>query len=156
MRSAIVPVLLLLSLQPMALGPKALAEDTHAPAIDPGLTEADQLWRAGKFAEAETSYRALLKSDPKLVAAQVGLVRAMLRQENVDEALEGVNAALAVQSNSAALLAAKGDVQFRLAQIPEAETSYLDAKKLDPKEVHAYLGLNQVYRSESLYRKRIA
>src|ERR1039458_5557110 len=31
--------------------------------------------------------------------------------------------------------------------------SYLTAKKLDPKEAHAYLGLARLYRSYSLYRK---
>jgi tetratricopeptide (TPR) repeat protein len=121
--------------------------------INPELATADQLYRAGKFAEAEASYQALLKTDSKLVAGQVGLARAMLRQQKVDEALETVNTALAAQPNSAALLAAKGDIQFRLAEMPEAETSYLAAKKLDPKDVHAYLGLMRLYSSYSLYRK---
>jgi predicted aspartyl protease len=64
-----------------------------------------------------------------------------------------VNAALAAQPNSAALLAAKGDVQFRRAEMPDAEASYLAAKELDPKEVHAYLGLVRLYRCYSMYRK---
>ena len=109
LRSALVAVLLLISLQLM------FGDDTKAPAINPELAAADQLYRAGKFAEAEASYQALLKTDSKLVTAQVGLVRAMLRQQKVDEALDAVNTALAVQPNAAALLAAKGDVQFRLA-----------------------------------------
>jgi predicted Zn-dependent protease len=37
----------------------------------------------------------------------------VLRQQKIDEALDAVNTALAPQPNSAALLAAKGDVQFR-------------------------------------------
>src|ERR1035437_2597980 len=146
LRSALVAVLLLISLQLM------FGDDTKAPAINPELAAADQLYRAGKFAEAEASYQALLKTDSKLVPAQVGLVRAMLRQQKVDEALDAVNTALAAQPNSAALLAAKGDVQFRLAEMPDAERSYLAAKKLDPKEVHAYLGLVRLYRSYSMYR----
>src|ERR1035441_1131248 len=77
----------------------------------------------------------------------------MLRQQKIDEALDAVSAALAAQSNSAALLAAKGDVQFRRAEMSDAELSYLAAKKLDRKEVHAYLGLARLYRSYSLYRK---
>jgi len=117
------------------------------------LVAADQLYRTGKFAEAETSYQALLKADPKLAPAQVGLARAMLRQQKIDESLEAVNAALAAQPDSAALLAAKGDVQFRRGEMSDAELSYLAAKKLDPKEVRAYLGLTRLYRSYSLYRK---
>jgi hypothetical protein len=133
LRSAVVAGLLLPSLQTIG------SDDAPKPAINPELAAADQLYRAGKFAEAETSYQALLKSDSKLVSAnlvpaQVGLVRAMLRQQKIDDALEAVNVALTAQPNAAAL-------------------SYLAAKKIDPKEVHAYLGLARLYGSYSLYRK---
>jgi len=147
-RSTFVATLLLLSLRLTVVG-----DDTKAPSADPKLAAADQLFRAGRFAEAETSYQALLKTDPRLVPAQVGLVRAMLRQQKIDESLDAVNNALAAQPNSAALLAVKGDVQFRLGEMPEAEASYLAAKKVDPKEVHAYLGLAKLYSSYSLYGK---
>jgi len=146
LRSAVVAALLLISLQLM------FGDDTKAPVFSPALASADQLYRAGKFAEAEASYRALLNTDSKLVPAQVGLVRAMLRQQKIDEALDAVNTALTAQSNSAALLAAKGDVQFRRAEMSDAERSYLAAKTLDQKEVHAYLGLARLYRSYSMYR----
>jgi tetratricopeptide (TPR) repeat protein len=146
-RSSLVTALLLIPLQ------LVFSDDTKAPDINPELAAADQLYRAGKFAEAEASYLTLLKADAKLVPAHVGLVRAMLRQQKIDEALDAVNTALAAQPSTAALLAAKGDVQFRLAQMSDAELSYLTAKKLDPKEVRAYLGLARLYRSYSLYRK---
>jgi len=151
--SAMVATLLFLLL-PLSL----LGDDAKPPATSPELAAADQLYRAGKFVEAEASYQALLKSDSKLVpeqlvAAQVGLVRAMLRQQKIDEALDAVNTALAVQPNAAALLAVKGDVQFRNGEMPDAELSYLAAKKLDAKEVHAYLGLARLYGAYSLYRK---
>jgi len=148
LRSAHVPVLLLLTLLTIASG-----DDTKPQPINPELVAADQLYRAGKFGEAETSYQALLKTDSKLLPAQVGLVRAMLRQQKIDEALDAVNTALAPQPNAAALLAVKGDVQFRRGEMPDAEVSYLAAKKLDAKEVHAYLGLARLYGSYSLYRK---
>jgi tetratricopeptide (TPR) repeat protein len=148
LRLAHVAILLLLFLQTMVFG-----DDTKPPAISPELAAADQLYRAGKFAEAETSYQALLKTDPKLVAAQVGLVRSILHQQKIDEAFEAVNTALAAQPDTAALLAAKGDVQFRRGEMPDAEVAYLTAKKLDAKEVHAYLGLARLYGSYSLYRK---
>ena len=41
---------------------------------------------------------------------------------------------------------------FVALRCPDAEVSYLTAKKLDPKEVHAYLGLARLYRSYSMYR----
>jgi len=145
LRSVLVVAFLFLSLQLIMLG-----DDTNS--VDPAAAAADRLYRAGKFAEAETSYQALLKTDSKLVSAQVGLVRAMLRQQKTDEALESVNAALIAQPDSAALLAAKGDVQLRRGEMSPAELSYLAAKKQNPKEVHAYLGLARLYGSYSLYR----
>src|SRR5580700_9625145 len=153
LRSAIATVLLLLPLVTIASG-----DDTKTSTIPPELAAADLLYRAGKFAEAEVGYQGVLKSDSKLapaevLLAQVGLVRAMLRQQKIDEALDTVNAALAVQPNAAALLAAKGDGQFRNGEMSDAEVSYLAAKKVDAKEVHAYLGLARLYASYSLYRK---
>ena len=147
LRPTFVTVILLL---PLTL---ASGDDTKPTAISPELAAADQLYRAGKFAEAETSYQAILKTDTRLVAAQVGLVRAMLRQQKIDEAFDAANAAGAQPPNAAALLAAKGDVQFRRGEMSDAEVCYLTAKKLDPKEVHAYLGLARLYASYSLYRK---
>jgi len=152
-RPTLAATLLVLVLQFTGLG-----DDTKPPAIKPELAAADQLYRAGKFAESEASYQTLLKTDSKLVpaqfvAAQVGLVRAMLRQQKIDEALDAVNTALTAQPNAAALLAAKGDVQFRRAEMPDAEGSYLAAKKIEPREVRAYLGLARLYRSYSLYLK---
>lgn len=131
----------------------AVGDDAKPVAANAGLTAADQLYRTGKFAEAEVGYQELLKADPKLTPAQVGLVRSMLRQHKVDESLDAVNTALAAQPNSAALLAAKGDIQFRRGEMSDAEVSYLAAKKLDAKEVRAHLGLVRLYRSYSLYRK---
>jgi len=131
----------------------AFADETKSSVSTPELAAADQLYRAGKFAEAEASYQAILKTDSKLVPAQVGSVRAMLRQQKIDEAMDEVNKALAQQPNEAPLLAAKGDVLFRRGEMTDAEGSYLAAKKLDPKAARAYLGLARLYRSYSLYRK---
>lgn len=144
LRSALAAVLLL-SLHVIARA--------QTPVPNPALSAADQLCRSGKFAEAEASYRALIKTDPSLVPAQAGLVRALLREEKVDDAMEAVTAALKSLGELPDLLAARGDVQFRLAQMPEAESSYADAKALDRKNVHALLGLARIYRGQSNYRQ---
>jgi tetratricopeptide (TPR) repeat protein len=146
-RSALI-IALLLSVQLLAL-----ADHAEPPPVDPALAAADQLLQSGKFADAETSYRALIKADPGLIPAQAGLVRSLLREDKVDEALEAVTAALKSFGELPDLLSVRGDVQFRLAQISEAESSYSDAKALDRKQVRPYLGLARVYRSQSLYRQ---
>ena len=147
-RRSLIAVLVLISL-------RLTAHDDAAKAAGPDqdLASAYTLFRAGKFAEAETGYQAILQKDTKLVPAQVGLVRSMLKQQKIDESLDSVNKSLILTPDSAALLAVKGDVQFRRGEMAEAETSYLRAKAVDPKEVHTYLGLARLYSSYSLYRK---
>jgi tetratricopeptide (TPR) repeat protein len=141
-RPAVVATLLLLTLRPI------LGDESKA-AVDLGLAAADKLYRAGKFADAEACYIALLKTDSKLVAAQVGLIRAMLGEQKIDEALDTVNTALAAEPNSEALLAARGDVQFRRGEMQDSEKSYLAAQKL----ARAQLGLARLYLSYSMYRR---
>ena len=117
------------------------------------MAAANQLYQSGRFAEAADKYQAVLKRDPTLVAAQAGLIRSLLREQRVDDSFAAANSALAAQPNSAPLLAAMGDVDFRRAHMPEAETSYQKALKIDPKQVQAYLGLVRLYRAFSLYRR---
>ena len=129
----------------------ALAGDPQA-SSNADLATADQLYHSGKFAEAADKYQSMVKTDPNLVAAQAGLIRSLLHEQKVDDALAAATSALALQPNSAALLAAMGDVDFRRAQMPEAETAYQKAVRADSREVHAYLGLTRLYRAYSLYR----
>lgn len=133
-------------------GLTALPDDVKPAPSGPELAAADQLFRTGKFADAESRYQAILEKDPKLVPAQVGLLRSMLRQQKIDDLLDIANNMLE-KTNSAALLAVKGDIQFRRGEMSDAEISYFNAKKADSKEVHSYLGLARLYSSYSLYRK---
>ncbi len=129
-----------------------LLSQTAKPPDNPDLIAADQLYKAGKFAEAAEKYQALLKIDPKLAAAEAGLIEALLRQQKIDEASAEADKALVAQPNSAAVLATMGDVQFRLAKMTEAETSYHKALQIDPREIRAYLGLARLWGAYSLYR----
>ena len=130
----------------------SLADDAKPNPDNAELAVADQLYKSGKFAEAADKYQALVKADPSLVAAQAGFVRSLLREQKIDDALAAANGALAAQPNSALVLAAMGDVDFRLGKMPEAETCYQKALKIDPKLIHGYLGLARIYRAFSLYR----
>ena len=86
------------------------------------------------------------------MAAEAGLIEALLREQKIDEASAEAVKALAAQPNSAPLLTAMGDVQFRLAEMVEAEKSYHKALQIDSHQVRAYLGLARLYRAYSLYR----
>jgi tetratricopeptide (TPR) repeat protein len=146
-------IVLLTVALPLCLPAGVLAQTTKPAPDNPDLIAADRLYKAGKFAEAAEKYQALLKIDAKLVAAEAGLIEALLREQKIDEASAEAVKALGAQPNSAALLAATGDVQFRLAEMTEAETSYHKALQIDSRELRAYLGLARLYRAYSLYRR---
>lgn len=129
-----------------------LADEPKAIPGNAAVTAADQLYNSGKFAEAADQYQAALKLDAKLVPAQAGLIRCLLQEQKVDDAFAAANRALAVQPNSASLLAVLGDVQFRRGEMSASEISYRKALGVDPKQVQAYLGLARLYRAYSLYR----
>jgi tetratricopeptide (TPR) repeat protein len=129
----------------------ASASDTKVSTDPPELSAANQLYQAGRFAEAAEKYQSILQADPKLVPAQTGLIRSLLREQKIDESYAAANSALAAQPNSAPLLAAMGDVEFRRAQMAEAETSYRKAVDADSRGVRAYLGLARLYRAYSFY-----
>jgi predicted aspartyl protease len=109
---------------------------------NPELDSANHLLLTGKFSHAEKAYQLLLTKTPDLEAAEVGIVRSMLRQQKIDESLAVVNKALAAQPSSAVLLAAKGDVLYRRGEISSAETSYKAAIGLNPQE-RAHRGLRR-------------
>jgi tetratricopeptide (TPR) repeat protein len=131
---------------------RAFAATNAAPQAS-DLTVADNLYRAGRFAEAAVRYEAILKSDPSLVTTQNNLIHCLLFTERIDEAKAAAIKALDVQPNSGELVSAMGDVQFRLAEMPEAERSYLKAEELDPRNPSPYLGLVRIYRSYSMNRR---
>ncbi len=117
------------------------------------MSSADTLYRSGRFAEAAAKFQALVKIDPKNVPAQNGLIHSLLRTQQIDEAQAAAIRALTLQPNSAPLVTAMGDVQFRLGEMPQAERSYLKALSLNPNDPAPYIGVAQVYRAYSLYRR---
>jgi tetratricopeptide (TPR) repeat protein len=130
----------------------SFAQDSK-PQNYPDLVAAEELSQSGKLSEAIQKYQQILKANPKLVAARAGLVQAYLRDQQLDPALDLAKSSLILQPNSPSLLAAMGSVQYRLGEIPESQTSYLDAQKLDSNLPQPYLGLARLYRSALFYRR---
>jgi len=133
--------------------PIATAQDSKPAAAEDGVAAADALYKTGKLEEAAKGYESLLSSDPKLFDVRAGLMRTRLRQQRVDDAYELGEAGLAMPYHTSELVSAMGDVQFRRAEMREAEASYLRALRLDPSNFRARLGLSKLYRSYSLYRQ---
>jgi tetratricopeptide (TPR) repeat protein len=117
------------------------------------LAEADRLFAAGKTAEAAAQYQAIVNADPTSIPAQVGLIRADMMMQKLDEAQVAVDKALAQQPSSWILQLTLGDLNYAEGRIPEAERAYVKAENLAPKEAAPYLGLARVYRAYSLNRR---
>lgn len=129
------------------------APPANASGIMPALAAANQLFSQRKFADAGARYQAIVKADPKVAPAQVGLMRCYLMLQKIDEAQAAATAALAAIPNSSQVLATAADVQFRLGKIPEAEQLFVKARTADPKDPQPYLGLARIYKAYSLYRR---
>jgi tetratricopeptide (TPR) repeat protein len=131
----------------------AIVMQGSAPSAQGPLAEADQLFAAGKFQEAGARYQAILKADPNVLQAQVGLIRSLMLMQRLNDAQAAADEALKRQPNSWLLQLTLGDLTFAEGRIPEAERAYLKAKDLAPNEAAAYLGLARVYRVYSLNRR---
>jgi len=122
----------------LALVPASLAQSAG---VD--LEGARQLFRQGDFRGAATAFRKTVEaqSSPE---AYSGLVRSLLKLDDVKAADESSQKAMAALPQSALAHAARGDVYFRRGMIPEAEEEYKAAIKLDDKSARAWLGQGKV------------
>jgi len=130
------------------------ADDPRPPSEDAALVvvkSADQLYQQGKFQDAADKYQVALKISTDFELAQLGLSLSLLKAEKTDEALDAVVAARKVHPNSAALMTALGDIQFRRGEMAKAEQAYRSAIDVDKQQAQAYLGLARLYNSFSLY-----
>jgi tetratricopeptide (TPR) repeat protein len=108
-----------------------------------GLSQARTWFTQAKFHEAADAYRAVIEKQPS-PEAYSGLVRSLLKLDDVKAAEEGSQKAVAALPQSALTHAARGDVYFRRGMIPEAEEEYKAAIKLDDKSARAWLGQGKV------------
>lgn len=121
--------------------------------VIPALAEANQLFSQRKIPEALAKYQAIVKADPKIAPAQVGMLRCLVMSGKLDEAQSAAKAALAALPNSEPVLTMAADVQFRLGQIPESERLFVKAQNINANDPEVYIGLARVYKAASLYRR---
>ncbi len=87
---------------------------------------------AGNYQAAEALYTAALKVDPKLLSAQLGLVRAELGQSKLNEAQALMRSVAAVYPDDARVKTVLGEVALRRGEPFEAEGAFDAAMKADP------------------------
>jgi tetratricopeptide (TPR) repeat protein len=136
--------LLIVVLQPMSLGQSLPATD------DGALAYAHHLFRQAEFRGAAAAFRKIIDAKPS-PEAYAGLVRSLLKADDVKAAEESSRKALATYPESAIIHAVRGDVYFRRGFIPQAEDKYRAALKFDDKCARAWLGQGRV---DAVYARR--
>ncbi|HET6843786.1 MAG TPA: aspartyl protease family protein [Candidatus Angelobacter sp.] len=127
----------------------ALACQTVSTVYAADLLSAQEFVKQGQFRKAADAYRSILAKMPSSTEAHAGLVRSLLKLDEVDAADTASQAALAALPQSAAVHAARGDVYFRRGLMDGAEGEYKTSLAIDANCARALLGLGRVYAAES-------
>ena len=121
-----------------------LSSAQNSSATDDGaLANAGSLFRQADFRGAAAAFRKIIDGKPS-AEAYAGLVRSLLKADDVKAAEESSQKALAGFPESAIIHAERGDVDYRRGLIPQAEDEYRTALKLDEKCARAWLGQGKV------------
>ena len=122
---------------------------TAVAAHDP--TPAEEAYAHGKYDIAESLYMQALLQKPQDVVLASALVRTLLHQDKVSDALAQTNKALAIDPNSAAALTALAEVQFRKGQPWLALQTLNEAIERDDCYARAHLIRSGIFRIDSMY-----
>ena len=136
-----------------------LSSAQSSPVTDDGaLTNARSLFRQADFRGAAAAYRKIIEGRPS-AEAYAGLVRSLLKADDVKAAEESSQKALAAFPESAIIHAERGDVFYRRGLIPQAEEEDRAALKIDEKCARAWLGqgkVDEIYTRHSKAKAAIA
>ncbi len=114
-------------------------------------SEAESAYLHGDFDQAAGLYRAQLQQHPDDAEAVVGLTRALLRGQKVDEAAGEVNKALAASPKSGLLSIALAEVEYRQGTPWLAAATANQAMHIVPCNPRLHLLLARIYRLNSMY-----
>jgi tetratricopeptide (TPR) repeat protein len=126
----------------LLIAPHFLAQ-APAPAPAPELAAARKLLREGDFRGAAAAFQKMIEAQPS-PEAYAGLVQSFLKLDDAKSADASASRGVETFSQSALAHAARGDVYFRRGLIPDAESEYKSALKIDPACARAWLGQGKV------------
>ncbi|HKD61865.1 MAG TPA: tetratricopeptide repeat protein [Terracidiphilus sp.] len=95
-------------------------------------TDADNAMLAGDFDKAAGLYKAALTAHPGDADAQLGLIHALLRQQKIEEATAVLKDATQAAPKSAALITARGEIEFARGDLWLVEPTVVESAKIDP------------------------
>ena len=113
---------------------------------------AEKVFKQGDFHGAIAAYQKAIDRQPS-PQAYAGLIKSLLKLDDVDAAMENAHKALELFPQSAVALAADGDVKFRRGLMAEAENQYTAALKRDGKCARAWLGMGRIDAAASQRRR---
>jgi Flp pilus assembly protein TadD len=93
---------------------------------------ADALWSAGLFDEAEREYRAAVERTPGSARARFGLARSLAATSRLEEALDAALTAAAAAPRDGEIHALSGDIYERLHRFAQAANAYRNYINLLP------------------------
>ncbi len=129
-----------------------LPAQTPAGSNVPASTSPQTLFKQGNFRGAASAYQKSIERQPS-PQAYAGLIQSLLKLDDVAEAEQSEAKALQAFPQSAAVIAAAGDVKFRQGLMAEAEDEYTSALKLDENCARAWLGMGRIYSAASQPRR---
>jgi Flp pilus assembly protein TadD len=112
---------------------------------------ADKAYLAGKLGEAEGLYREAVSQSPHDAELDAGLVRTLLRERKLDDAISTAQAAVAAKPNSVPLLTVLAEVQYRQGKVAEAAGTADQAFRADRCYGRLYLLRGRILRLNSMY-----
>ncbi|MBZ5491456.1 MAG: aspartyl protease family protein [Acidobacteriia bacterium] len=127
----------------VVVAPLSRAQSLSGTPDDAALANAHHLFLQADFRGAAAAYRKIVDAKPS-AEAYTGLVRSLLKADDVKAAEESSQKALALFPESAIIHSARGDVYYRRGLIPQAEDEFRAALKLDDKCARAWLGQGKV------------
>src|SRR5579862_198516 len=125
------------------------------PPLVASLNNAKELYRSGKLQDSLDAYNAILKSDPSVSMAYVGIARVDLKMKNPADAYAAASKALTMSPTLNAAHVAMGEVDFRQGQIDDADKEFRAVVKSGAPDARAYLGLARVFFANANYRHAV-
>ncbi|SFL84866.1 tetratricopeptide repeat protein [Nitrosomonas communis] len=113
--------------------------------LNASFEAAQGLIKAKRFDEAQQVFETILKKNPDVAAAYVGLGNILAAKKQYDDALEHYSAALHVKKNFVPALIMSGNVYARQNLNEKAIEKFKESININPAMVNASLGLSRVY-----------
>ncbi|WP_109489377.1 tetratricopeptide repeat protein [Occallatibacter savannae] len=130
----------------------AFAQTSACKPIGPhSLSPAEKAYSDGYYAQAQELFAQALQQNPTDAVLAAKDIAALLHLDKIADAMQALNAAVAANPNSAAVLTAQAEVQIRRGQPWLAEKSLNAAAAADPCYARVHLIRSRLFRIESMY-----